>query len=240
MCLDVVSVPVLKASLIWNTPKSGIYKFIEIPYLGFPRGPDYDGGVGNRIFSIPLQTDVVLKPVPVWLKLSLTEIHNDLWPAKSLSWVLGSPPVERCLEHHQKATFVRSRTMAWRTQGGSLRSLSLLTSETSSLVTINFFGSFMGQNVTPFHPNSIHTFWCPQPAPETLWTQLPTAVSMSSASPSIVMQLQSAILAWPHLVLADFWGRISHCWVCVPSLLEECVYIWSEVTTVNSWYKTNT
>lgn len=65
MYLHVVSVPVLKASLIWNTHISGIYKLIENPYLSSRWGPEYDGGVRNRIFTIPLQTDVVLKPFPV-------------------------------------------------------------------------------------------------------------------------------------------------------------------------------
>lgn len=45
--------------------KSGIFKFKEKPYLGFPLGVDADGGVRNRIFRIHLQTEAGVIPVPV-------------------------------------------------------------------------------------------------------------------------------------------------------------------------------
>lgn len=65
--LNIASGHILKATLsIFPTQrkKSGRCKFKENPYLGFPLGLDSDGGVRNRIFSIHLQTEVSVIPVP--------------------------------------------------------------------------------------------------------------------------------------------------------------------------------
>lgn len=45
-----------------------------------------------------------------------------------------------------------------------------------------------------------------------------------------VTECNCGVNLWPHLVLAYFWGRMNHRWVCVLFLLKEWVYIWSEVT----------